>query len=489
MLDKSFFHLGWLMKLSLSGLLMVCLSYVRAGYALDLLEAYNMGLTSDPQVLAAEANRNAVQKTKPIGLARLLPSIVLNMDAQGIQADTGKSPYVGQANTAVIFGQGSLSLQMKQPLFHYDAWVTYWQADYKLAQAQAQLEAEYQDLAVRVAKAYFDTLYAEDIVDFTNVQLKGLEAQANMVKERLNLGYSTLVDLNETESRRDKIAADLILAEQKLNDSREALREIIGVYEYNLLKVPEYIPLNHPDPEDIEKWSDVAQQGNLQISAASSATEIARHDIDLNYAGHLPTFDLSAQQYNTANNRPTGAYQLNQQVIGLSMSLPLYLGGEVSAKVDQSRDIYEQTLHQLDQQRRLTQRQVKDAYRGVLTSIKRIGALQSALKSGLSALEGAQMGFQVGARTIVDVLVQQSIYFQYWSDYARARYDYLINGLVLKQAAGLLQQTDVESINQIIKRKYVAKSSDLTNLPKLFVPNTNTAVPPLSDSDARSLNE
>jgi outer membrane protein len=349
---------------------------------------------------------------------------------------------------------------MKQPLFHYDAWVTYWQADYKLAQAQAQLEAEYQDLAVRVAKAYFDTLYAEDIVDFTNVQLKGLEAQANMVKERLNLGYSTLVDLNETESRRDKIAADLILAEQKLNDSREALREIIGVYEYNLLKVPEYIPLNHPDPEDIEKWSDVAQQGNLQIIAASSATEIARHDIDLNYAGHLPTFDLSAQQYNTANNRPTGAYQLNQQVIGLSMSLPLYLGGEVSAKVDQSRDIYEQTLHQLDQQRRLTQRQVKDAYRGVLTSIKRIGALQSALKSGLSALEGAQMGFQVGARTIVDVLVQQSIYFQYWSDYARARYDYLINGLVLKQAAGLLQQTDVESINQIIKRKYVAKSSD-----------------------------
>ena len=469
------------MKLIFSGSLIACMLFLRVCYAIDLLEAYNLGLTSDPKVLAAEAYRNSVQKTKPIGLAGLLPSVVLNLNASGLQADTGKSPYIGQANTAVIFGQGSINLQLKQPLFRYDAWVTYWQADYKLAQAQAQLEAEYQDLAVRVAKAYFEVLYAEDIVDFTNIQLKGLEAQANMVKERLNLGFSTVVDLNETESRRDKIAADLIQAEQKLNDAREALREIIGVYEYNLIKLPEFIQLNSPLPEDIEKWSEVAQQGNLQIIAATSAAEIARHDIDFNYAGHLPTIDLTASQYTTGNNRPTGAYQLNQQEIGLVMSIPIYQGGGVSARVDQARDIYEQSLHQLDQQRRSTQRLVKDAYRGVLTSIKRIGALQSALKSGLSALEGAQMGFQVGSRTIVDILVQQSIYFQYWSEYARARYDYLINGLMLKQAAGLLQQTDIDATNQVIKGKLKASSSDAKNLPKLIIPNFSPVVAPLLD--------
>ncbi|MFM8442013.1 MAG: TolC family outer membrane protein [Methylococcus sp.] len=467
------------MKLIFGCSLIACILSIRVGYAIDLLEAYNLGLTSDPKVLAAEANRNSVQKTKPIGLANLLPSVVLNLNASGLQADTGKSPYVGQTNTAVIFGQGSINLQLKQPLFRYDAWVTYWQADYKLAQAQAQLEAEYQDLAVRVAKAYFEVLYAEDIVDYTNIQLKGLEAQADMVKERLNLGFSTVVDLNETESRRDKIAADLIQAEQKLNDAREALREIIGVYEYNLIKLPEYIPLNSPVPEDIEKWSEVAQQGNLQIISASSAAEIARHNIDLNYAGHLPTLDLTASQYTTGNNRPTGAYQLNQQEIGLVMSIPIYQGGGVSAKVDQARDLYEQSLHQLDQQRRSTQRLVKDAYRGVLTSIKRIGALQSALKSGLSALEGAQMGFQVGSRTIVDILVQQSIYFQYWSEYARARYDYLINGLMLKQAAGLLQQSDIDATNQMVKRKIKPAISDAKNLPKLFVPTYNPVIAPL----------
>jgi len=470
------------MKLIFGGSLLTCMMFFRVCYAIDLLEAYNLGLTSDPKVLAAEANRNSVQKTKPIGLANLLPSVVLNLNASGLQADTGKSPYVGQANTAVIFGQGSINLQLKQPLFRYDAWVTYWQADYKLAQAQAQLEAEYQDLAVRVAKAYFEALYAEDIVDYTSIQLKGLEAQANMVKERLNLGFSTVVDLNETESRRDKIAADLLQAEQKLNDAYEALREIIGVYEYNLIKLPEYIPLNSPMPEDIEKWSEVAQQGNLQIIAASSAAEIARHDIDLNYAGHLPTVDLTASQYTTGNNRPTGAYQLNQQEIGLVMSIPIYQGGGVSARVDQARDIYEQSMHQLDQQRRSTQRLVKDAYRGVLTSIKRIGALQSALKSGLSALEGAQMGFQVGSRTIVDILVQQSIYFQYWSEYARARYDYLINGLMLKQAAGLLQQTDIDATNQVIKRKIKVNSLESRGLPKIIIPNLNPVISPLLDN-------
>lgn len=448
-------------------------------YALDLIESYHLGLVNDPAVLAAEANRNAAQKFKPIGLAKLLPSIVLNLDGSGLRADTGKSPYVGQSNTDYSFGQANFNALLTQPLFRYDAWVTYWQADYQLAQAQAQLEAEYQILAVRVAKAYFDVLYAEDIVEFTTIQHRSLDQEAAQVQERLNLGFATLIDLNETTSRRDKVSADLILADQKLNDAREALREIIGSYDASLVRVPDALPLAKPEPDNIELWSDVAQQSNLMIIAASSAAEVAKHAIDMNYAGHLPTLDLQAQQYLTANDRPTGAYQLSQQSIGINLSVPIYQGGGVSAKVDQSRDQYEKSVHELDKQRRTVQRQVKDAFRAVLSSMGRIEALQSAVISAQSALEASQVGYQVGNSTILNVLVQQSLYFQYWADYARVRYDYLVSSLQLKQAAGTLMISDVDAINRLILGRTTGRKDKHITVPKLTVPQPDFSGEPL----------
>lgn len=448
-------------------------AYSGVGHGVDLLEAYQQGLANDPKVLAAEANRNAMQKQRPISLAGLLPSLVLNVLPQGINANTGTSPYLGQSQTSVFYGQITTDLVLTQPLFKYSAWVTYWQSDFQLAQAQAQLEAAYQDLAVRVAKAYFEVLYQEDVMEFNTILLKSLELEEKQVSEKLEGGYSTIIDLDETRSRRGKTTADLMLTEQKLNDAREALREIIGQYETDLLRAPNAIPLGRPQPSEIERWSELAQMGNLQVLAASSSAEIAKQNIEIQFSGHLPTLDLNMHQYNTDNNRPTGAYQLNEQFVGLNLNVPIYLGGGVSAKVDQARDQYEQALHVLDQQRRTAQRQVKDAYHGVLSSMGRVSALQTALKSGHSALEGALMGFQYGNRTIVDILTQQSLYFQYWADYARARYDYLINGLALKQSAGTLQESDVFDVNNILLGRIPENARSKDAVPTLSLPKPN----------------
>lgn len=456
-----------------------------AAYGLDLFGAYSLGLQNDPLVLQAEADRNAAQKYKPIGLAGLLPSVVLNFDTDGMHSNTGKSPYVGQSNTDYFYQQATFHLTLTQPLFRYASWVTYWQADYQLAQAQAKLEAEYQNLGVRVAKAYFEVLYAEDVMEFTTIQLKSLELEVSQVQERLNLGFSTIVDLEETQSRKDKVAADLIQAEQKMFDAREALREITGTYEESLAKVVDALPLIKPEPDNIDIWSDFAQQGNLGILAATSAAEVAKHVIDFNYAGHLPTIDATADQYSTENNRPTGAYQLNQQSIGLNVSLPIYQGGAVSAKVDKARDEYEKSLHEVDRLRRATQRAVKDSFRGVTAMIGRIIAMQAAVKSAQGALEAAKVGYQVGNKTIVNVLWQQSLYFQYWADYARARYDYLINSVSLKQAAGTLVQSDMDALNKLMMGKVLKSQQGLKmpGVPKLEVVKRKSSEPPLVGGD------
>jgi outer membrane protein len=420
-------------------------------YGLDLLEAYDLGLGNDPLVLQTEAVRNAAQKNKPIGIARLLPSISVNGDLTENHLVTGRSPITGQANTDNVYWMGEFTLRLTQPVFHYDAWVQLWQADNQIAQAQAQLEAEYQNLAIRVARSYFDTLAAEENIEFTTNELNSLNSQLTQVQERLAVGFSTVVDLNEIQAQRDKVVADLILAEQQLNDAKEALREIIGSVTVTLAKVSDELPLVKPEPANMDVWRDTALQNNLGIIAAISGAEIAKQTIDLNFSEHLPTVDIQGTKSMSDNNRPTGI-TTDQESVGVFVNVPLYAGGGVNARVAQARDSYAQALHEVDKQRRATERQVADAFRGVLSAIGRVGALKTALKSAESALEATQMGYRVGTRTAVDVLVEQSKFFGIRRDYSRAKYDYLLNGLLLKQAAGTLVREDIDRMNALIQR-------------------------------------
>ncbi len=107
-----------------------------------------------------------------------------------------------------------------------------------------------------------------------------------------------------------------------------------------------------------------------------------------------------------------------------------------------------QALDQLEQQQRAIQRQVHEAYLQVLSNISRVKALKQALLSSTTALEAVQAGFEVGTRTSVDVLNAQRDLLRAQQSYSQARYDYVLNTLKLKQAAGLIDITDFRNINE-----------------------------------------
>ena len=433
--------------------LALCGLACQTAYGMDLLEAYELGLRSDPQILQAEAKRNATQKNRPIGIANLLPNISFSGNYSENHSLTSSSFILTQQNTDVVYQTGQFSILLSQPVFHYDSWVKLWQADNQIAQAEAQLEATYQDLAVRVAANYFNVLYGEENLEVTSSQLNSLNVQIEQVKERLAVGFSSLVDLSQIQAQRDQVAAQLIVADQRLNDAKEGLREILGNTDIDLAKLPEQVPMSKPQPEDIDAWREMALKNNLNIIAAMSGAEIARQTIDVNFAGHLPSLDIQGNKtfYNTT--RPPIGLSFNQESIGLYVNVPVFSGGEVNARVEQARDNYVQALATVDLQRRATQRLVKDAYRGVIAAIGQADAFSTAKKSAEVALEASEVGFQVGTQSAVDLLVQQNFYFQARRDYARSRYDYLINGLLLKQASGTLARDDIEAVNALIRKR------------------------------------
>jgi outer membrane protein len=132
----------------------------------------------------------------------------------------------------------------------------------------------------------------------------------------------------------------------------------------------------------------------------------------------------------------------------------LFAGGATSSRVREAVYLHRAAREQLQRVTRETERAARDSYLGVRAEKSRVDALKQAVASSQTALEATQAGFEVGTRTIVDVLNSQFTLYRAITNYEQARYDYLLNVLRLKQAGGTLQVQDLEMIDQfLIERK------------------------------------
>jgi outer membrane protein len=109
------------------------------------------------------------------------------------------------------------------------------------------------------------------------------------------------------------------------------------------------------------------------------------------------------------------------------------------------------TGQDLDDIQRAAVREAQNAFRAVLAGIQEVQAFDQAEISAESALEATQAGFEVGTRTIVDVLIAQQRRFQAQRDNSVARHAYIVRHLRLKSVAGLLSSEDLRVVNQLLE--------------------------------------
>jgi outer membrane protein len=421
------------------------------GFADDILSVYQLAVESDPQLQAAKAAYQATLEVIPQSRAALLP----NLGATGVVTRDryhNRNPAAGEPENTYATNK-TFGAQLTQAIYQRESFLKLEQTDTVVAQSKAQLTAAEQDLILRVATRYFLVLGAQDNLAFVKGDKEAIGRTLDQAQQRFDVGLSAITDVLEARARYDIAVSDEINAEKLLADAREALREVTGV-EPGVLEVlqPE-IPLIPPDPAVEEQWVTVATDQNPLLVAARAATETARQEIDIQRAGHYPTLDLTAD-YAWRNNDFGGfgiSQERNDSSIGVQMTLPLYTGGLVSANTRQSQHQFTQAQETQVQQRRATERQARDYFRGVMTGISKVTALKQAVVSNEKALEAAEAGFDVGTRTIVDVLDTQRDLLSAKRDHARSRYDYLLDILRLKQAAGSLEENDLRLINALLQ--------------------------------------
>lgn len=410
----------------------------------DLIQIYDLAVRSDPVIKEAEQSLYSTREIKPQARALLLPSFDVTANAQYQNDRTSGFSLSGSAASARnsrndTYDSQGLTAAITQSVYNRADWIRLDQSDDTIAQAQAQYSDARIELMVRTTTAYFDVLRAADAVLVVEALQRANERQLEQSKQRFDVGLVAITDVNESQAAYDRSRADVITAKNDLGNKWEALRRIIGSVNVPLARLGERLPLTPPEPNNIDVWADTALKNNYGVIAAMEASASAKKQIEIERSGHFPTFDLQAG-YDMSRSGAEFGTDRDTGFVALNMRLPLYQGGGVTSRTRQAGYDFQAAQDRLDQARREVLNAVKDAFRGIVSSISDVQARQAAIVSARSALESTQAGLEVGTRTQVDVLNAQQSLFQAEFDYLSSRYSYIINGVLLHQATSTLSR-------------------------------------------------
>jgi outer membrane protein len=308
-----------------------------------------------------------------------------------------------------------------------------------------------QALMLRTTQAYFDVLMAQDRIDLIVAQKTAIAGQLAQAQANFDLGSATITDANEAQARYDLVVAQEIAALNEFEIAKHAVQAITGQLPQRLANVKLQLKANEMGLS-MATWQELALLNNLNIQIQQDTAKLADQEIARNQAGHLPTLDAVASYTNSYANGTISRFGAGNELqvgsIGLQLQIPLYEGGAVSSRVRQAQLNKQRAQDDLTAVRRQTELDTQRAYLNLSSSIAQLKALDQAVISSQSQLDATQLGYQVGVRTSVDVLNAQQQFFSAKRDVAQARYNYLINIIRLKAAAGVVAAADLVDINQ-----------------------------------------
>ena len=399
----------------------------------DLVEIYRKALQSDPEFLGAQYNRAAAEESVKEAVGKMYPQISLEYARSEIDQEITESENPFQPEAEDDYPTEDYSLTLNQPIYNRALYTGYRQAKIEIERAEAEFVSKQQDLILRVAQAYVEVLGASDEVGFSRAEKLAVEKQLELVQGMMLGGMARKTELYDARARYASVQADEISAQSRLDDKLQALRELVGELSGELDRLKPEIELIEPDPLDPEHWMQTAIEQNPRVLQQHKTVQLSRYEIRLQKAGHFPTLDFTAR----LNDRDTegslfgGGNEVETTELLLRLNVPLYQGGVVNSRTRRSQRLHQKAQEDLTAIQRTVQRAARAAYFGIISAISKVDALEKSVSAQELALQSMQQGNRSGLYTSLDVLDAERDAHEARLDYARARYDYLLNTLRL----------------------------------------------------------
>jgi outer membrane protein/protease secretion system outer membrane protein len=418
--------------------------------SMDFKQVYEAALVQDASIRASRASADAGREKLPQARAGLLPQISATASRNNNNLDSTSPNLLGNpVTTNDQYFSDSKTLQLRQPLVNMQRWQQFEQAKSLVAESEATLDRDLQNLVVRVTGAYFEYLMSDEQLELVLAQKKMYTSLVDAAKKGLAAGSGTRTDIDDAQARLDMASAQELEARQNQDQTRRQLEVLINqpVGSVAKLNVPA-LKLVGPQPANLDEWTLKAEKNSPEMKAMQARLDAARREVSKSQAGHLPTLDAIAQWSNSGSENITRINsRYENKSIGLQLNVPLYSGGYVTSTIRQA--VAEQTRAEesLEALRRDLGVRVHKEYRGVSEGVMRVRALEQAVRSAQQMMLSTQMSLKAGSRTQLDVLNAQQQYTLALRDLAQARFIYLMSKVKLASLAGDDAVASVDEVN------------------------------------------
>ena len=423
-------------------------AFASAAQAQSLTQLFEAAKAYDAGFKSAQAQYQANLSRAEQSRAALRPTAALSSSMSESDVDNQTSPRAsGQSAPRVV------SISANYPLYRPANQANAAKAEPLMALAAEQLRLAEQDLMVRTAQAYVDVLNAQEALTFVQAQKTAVSEQLAAAKRNFEVGTATITDTREAQARFDLVLAQEIAADNDLRVKRLALDQLTGVQNAKPLPLAPEATVQIAGANSVDTWVQQGLQSHPSIRLSQHNLALARLDQQAANAALRPTVDASASYAMTRyGNRLSTNFSTNVATVGVSLNLPLYTGGANENRIKETLALQDKASQDQEAAQRTVSQATRTAFFGVQSGLGQIKALEAAERSSQSALDANKLGYQVGVRINIDVLNSQSQLFQTKRDLAKARYDVLVGQLRLRQAAGVLQLTDLQALDGLLKR-------------------------------------
>lgn len=448
------------MRMKLLPVLLVLAAAPFAGHGEDLMDAYRQAVANDPVLATADAQRLMVAEDVPAARAALLPQLSAGLEFDQIHSGGSSQTTDSNGNIVSTGGGGhvrdrNLNGTLSQPIIDLAA-IANLRAAHATSDAQEQTyRAALQNLYVRVARAYFNVLVAQDTVNIYRNYEDAYKQEFDQTRTRFKNGLSMAADVAQSKAYYLYIKAQRISAQDSLKDARKALQQITGEPVGTLKKLRDDLPMQPPKPDNAKAWVDAAMQTNPTLLAARYTVNADQHRVSAARAGHLPTLTAGVG-YNKfgqwTNTLPgSGAYGPATTTVGLTLSIPLFSGGLTHARVKQA--IYQRDADQgsLESERRQAERDASNYFNLVVDGIEQVDSARESVAAAKQSLASMRAGYSIGTQSLTNVVFAIETLANVQSEYTMVRHQFILNKLLLKQAAGTIGVADLEAVNRLLQ--------------------------------------
>lgn len=372
-----------------------CLVAGTPASAETIAQALAAAYSYNPEINSARAGTRATDEGVPIARSGNRPTVSAVGTLSGIHTEV-----IGQSE---FLRSGSLGVEITQNLFRgFRTRNAIRGAQTDVLASRELLINTVQNTLFDAAQAYMDVLRDTAILDIRRRNVTFLQEQVRAANDRFNVGENTRTDVAQTRARLAVAQSDVALAVSNLEISRSLYRQIIGHDPSNLRSD---FPYGRLVPAELTHAIEASQTQHPAIRAAIFQADSAAFDVKEIEGELLPTVSLNGAverefDFNESESTPSAS------IVG-RVSIPLYQGGAVAARVRQAKELLGQRQIETDLTRDQVRAAVVAAWSQVEAAREAIEAAGSGIESADIVLSGVQEEQRVGQRTTLDVLNAQ----------------------------------------------------------------------------------